>query len=190
MFYLLYQYLIENTSLCLPGIGTLELVEIPAQLDIAEKKIVAPQRIVQLSAGGTNPDNKHSVMRFICRRLHINEEQAWNLFQDFSNSIQSNLAIDGIAHWENLGCFQKDESRNIQFVQTVPWSEYLSPVFAERVIRHDVEHNMTVGNRETTNIAMQQYYNETETLPKDYWWVWAIIIFISSVIAVFIKYYN
>jgi len=49
---------------------------------------------------------------------------------------------------------------------------------------------MTVGDIETTNTAMQEYYDETLVIAKDYWWVWAIVITVASAILIWLKHFR
>ena len=189
MFELLHQYLIENSSLHLPGIGTMEFAEVSARLDVADKKLQASRRELRLNTDGT-ASGKHSLMGFLSRLLQVSEEDAFNVFQQFAETVRSNLASKGILYWDNLGAFQKDESGALHFVQTSDLDEYLPPVAADRVIRQNAEHSMTVGDTETTNTAMQEYYDETVVIAKDYWWVWAIVIVVTSAILIWLKYFS
>jgi hypothetical protein len=189
MFQLLHQYLIENSNLHLPGIGTLEFAEVPARLDVADKQMQAPHRTLRLNSD-SNTLNKHALMGFLSRQLDISEEQSYSVFQQFSASINTSLGTKRILYWDNLGAFQKDETGAVQFVQTSDLNQYMPPVNADRMIRQNAEHTMTVGDTETTNTAMQEYYDEPELAVKDYWLIWAIVIFVVSAGLIWLKYFS
>ncbi|MEO7313124.1 MAG: hypothetical protein ABIX01_22255 [Chitinophagaceae bacterium] len=191
MFALLHQYLIENSKLHLPGIGTLEFAELPGRLEVADKLLMAPKKILRLN-NAMEPGNKHGLMGFLSRTLNISEEHAYSVFQQFMDSVRNTLGTKRILYWDNLGAFQKDETGTIQFVQTSDIDQYTPPVSAERMIRQNAEHSMKVGETETTNTAMQEYYHgdETEPAKKDYWWVWAIVIFACSSVLIWLKHFS
>ncbi|MES2774305.1 MAG: hypothetical protein V4722_08980 [Bacteroidota bacterium] len=190
MFALLHQYLIENSSLHLPGIGVLEFAEVSARLDVADIQIQSPKKVLRLNAEGQKQD-KHGLMGFLSRHLDISEEQSFKVFRQFSESVRSTLGTKRILYWDNLGAFQKDETGVVQFVQTTDIDHYLPPVSAERMIRQRAEHTMTVGDTETTNTAMQEYYDEEPVeIKKDYWWVWAIAIFVVSSGLIWLKHFK
>lgn len=189
MFRLLHQYLIENSILHLPGIGTLEFAELPARLDVADKLLHPPIKTLRLNAESESSD-KHSLMGFISRQLQISEEHAYTVFQQFCESVKTGLSAKRMLYWDHLGAFQKDEGGTVHFVQTNDIEEYLPPVTADRMIRANAEHNMTVGDTETTNTAMLEYYDEPQVTKKDYWWVWVIVIFIVSSGLIYMKHFT
>ena len=190
MFALLHQYLIENSVLQLPRIGTLEFAEVPARLDVADKQLHAPRKTLRLNDNSETPD-KHALMGFLSHHLNISEEQSYTVFQQFTESMRSTLNAKRILYWHNLGAFQKDETGLIRFVQTTDIDEYLPPVSADRMIRQNAEHAMMVGDTETTNTAMQEYYDdEPVEVKRDYWWVWAIIIFVVSCGLIWLKNFS
>ena len=189
MFQLLHQYLIENSNLHLPGIGTLEFADMPARLDVADKQLQAPHKTLRLNSD-INSQNKHALMGFLSRQLDISEEQSYTVFQQFSESINSSLGTKRILYWDNLGAFQKDETGTVQFVQTSDIDQYLPSVSAERMIRQNAQHSMTVGDTETTNTAMQEYYDEPELAVKDNWWLWAVVIFVASAGLIWLKHFS
>jgi len=190
MFSLLHQYLIENGSLHIPGIGTLAFAEVSARLDVADKQLQAPHKTLRLNVA-SDPANKHALMGFLSRHLNISEEQSYTVFRQFTDSIRTSLGTKRILYWYNLGAFQKDESGAVKFVQTTDLDQYLPPVIADRMIRANAEHSMTVGDTETTNTAMQEYYGDEQVeFRKDYWWVWAIVIFVVSAGLIWLKYFS
>ena len=43
------------------------------------------------------------------------------------------------------------------------------------MVHPDSEHAILVGDKESTNTAMTEYYNE-ELAPKDRWWIGALVV--------------
>jgi len=189
MFPLLHQYLLEHSSLHFPGIGTLAFEETPARLDIADQQLYAPKRTLHLHK--EEVATKDSLNAFLASQLDITPAQSWEVFNQFSSTISGSLSTKKQVEWENLGTFHKDADGSIRFIQTPILETYLPPVPAERVIRQNVEHLITVGDTETTNTAMQEYYEDDETPRKrDFWWIWALLILAVSGVLIWLKYFN
>ncbi|MBL0146223.1 MAG: hypothetical protein IPP48_11050 [Chitinophagaceae bacterium] len=59
---------------------------------------------------------------------------------------------------------------------------------AERVIHEAAEHNMLVGDKETTTTQMTEYYADTSVV-KDRWWIWTIILGFGGIAAILFYYF-
>jgi hypothetical protein len=57
----------------------------------------------------------------------------------------------------------------------------MQPVVAERVIHKDAEHAILVGDKETTNVEMTEYYTDETAVAKDKWWIWAIVLGVVAI---------
>lgn len=117
--------------------------------------------------------------------MACSQEQAASAFDTYCGDIKTRLSgsvtsIDGIGNFSvngNGDILFNAENINPLFVQPVP---------AERVIRREASHDMLVGDKQTTNIEMNEYFNE-EKEKKDRWWIWAIILGLIGIITVLIK---
>lgn len=179
MFSILHHYLIEHPFLHLPGIGTMSFADVPAQLNIADKQLMPPQRSLRLDVADDRK-NGQRLMGFICKEMGVSEEEAHDRFRQFCEELRSGLASGKSMVWDDLGAFHKDENGVVRFEQSSDLDRYLLPVTAERIIRQDAVHSMTVGDTETTNTAMQEYYEEKAPEAKDRWWIAAVIILLIS----------
>ena len=186
---LLHEYLVNHSSLHLPGIGNLQFAETTASLDIANKLLTPPLKTLQLDASGKMQD-KHIQLGYMIKKLGVSEEEAYNILRQYSSKLQSTIDVSGDAIFAGIGNFEKTSS-GIIFRQSSLLNQYLLPVSAERVVRADAQHVIQVGDTETTNTAMLEHYeNEKAGGPKDYWWVWALIIAAVSAGLIAWKYYG
>ncbi|MEI9959160.1 MAG: hypothetical protein WDM90_23255 [Ferruginibacter sp.] len=88
---------------------------------------------------------------------------------------------------ESLGSFFVDDSGKINFKQEELPAVFMQPVFAERVIHPDAEHNILVGDKETTNTVMTELLApKSET--KDRWWVWAVVLSVIGLTALVVYF--
>lgn len=188
---LLHQFLIENTYLLLPNIGVLKFSYASAQLDIANKQIVAPKKYILLEKIDTYKDSEGLIISFLSRYLKIEKSKAENAFNQFIGAIQSKLSTDKIYHWQGLGSFIQNNINTISFQQDEILDQYWPSVLAERIARPEVEHSITVGNTETTNIFMKEYLaGQEKNALKDYWWIWALIILVASAVLIYFQFKN
>ena len=190
MFQLLHQYLIEYSRLHMPGIGTLEFAEVPGRLQVIDKILVAPKKVLRLNQDDQQFD-KHTLMTFLSRRLDISEEQAWSVYHQYIESVRTNLATRRILYWLNLGAFQKDESGIVQFIQSTDIDQYLPavPITGDMSIASSAK---TLEKNDFTDSAETSLSNDdiyTETVKRDYWWVMAIIIFTASAALIWFKHF-
>ena len=63
-------------------------------------------------------------------------------------------------------------------------------IAAERIVRSNARHGMLVGDRETTNVEMTEYYTEEIHREKMTWWLYALIIAAIALIIIFFNYYK
>lgn len=159
--------LFQKKSCRLPGIGTLEVVTRPAEYDFSNQRILAPRQTI----------------------VFINAPSSDNTFNEFSaisQLMKQKLKEDGTVNIEGLGSFVKDGA-GLQFVPVEVDADLLQPVSAERVIHKDAEHAILVGDKETTNTVMTEYYTEEVVETTDKWWIWAIVLGVAA--AGIIAYY-
>lgn len=157
MFDIIASSFFQKKSCRLPGIGNLELAYTPAQYDYGNRQIKAPKETILFIA--SSPYDNH-----------------FNEFSAISQLIKDELDRSGVVEITGLGSFTKDASGAVHF-EAFPMNEdFLQPVTAEKVIHKDAEHSILVGDKETTNVEMNEYYNEEVVEAKNKWWVWAIAL--------------
>jgi hypothetical protein len=162
--------LFQNKSCTLPGIGTLCVITGLAENDFINAKIRSPLYTIIFTD-------------------ESNDTTLYNKFSDISESIKNTLHETGDFYLDGIGTFIKGDTENIRFVGIALPRELTQAVTAERVARQNIEHNMLVGDKETTNLVMSNYLIEEEvkTAQKkqkkktDLWWVWAICLGIVAI---------
>ncbi|MBL0358533.1 MAG: hypothetical protein IPP72_17460 [Chitinophagaceae bacterium] len=155
----------QKRSCRLPGIGILELVTIPAEYDFLNRQINAPQqKIIFIPSSSA--------------------DHSFNEFSAISQLLKEGLSRDGRVDITGLGAFAKDSSGPVQFIPADICPDFFQPVAAERVIHKDAEHSILVGDKETTNVEMTEYFTEDTATVKDRWWIWAIVLSAAAVAAI------
>lgn len=157
MDYLIAPTLFQNKTCRLPGIGTLSVITSKAETDFVNSRLLAP--VPSIVFLGTQED-----------------QNVFNEFTALSELIKNELDKKGSVTLKSVGNFIKNEGGIIDFIPQQINKIFTPAVIAERVLRPATEHIKLVGDKETINIEMSEYFVEENTVPKDNWWIWAIIL--------------
>ncbi len=157
MDYLIAPALFQNKFCRLPGIGTLAVITSTAETDFVNSHINAPLPSIIFSASQK-------------------DENIFNEFTALSELIKKDLEQKGSVTLKGVGDFVKNEEGIIGFIPQQLNKRLMPPVAAQRIIRQNVKHTMLVGDKETTNTTMAEYFVEEEQLTTDRWWIWAIVL--------------
>ncbi len=157
MDYLIAPTLFQNKICRLPGIGTLSVIISKAENDVANSRLSAPVPSIFFTASKDN-------------------ENTFNEFTALSELIKKDLDEKGSVTIQSVGNFIKNEVGDIDFIPLEINKMFTPVVIAERVIRNATEHTILVGDKETTNFEMSEYFVEENKEPEDNWWIWAIVL--------------
>lgn len=178
MFALLHQYLINCSHVVLPGIGTLQFADAPAQT-MSNGYILSPKQTIVL-VNNNLQGNDPKLISFIGKQLDMSDNQADSLFILFLQSIKAKIAEHKTVLWENLGTFKKGKDGKIRFIQDEAIENYLPRIDESLISNHNVsQYDLLVVENETNDIDVKGESESTKS-KKSYWWIWAIIIAIIS----------
>ncbi|MBS1513292.1 MAG: hypothetical protein JST86_20820 [Bacteroidetes bacterium] len=183
---LIAAYLFQNKTCPLPGLGTLQLLPGKAEGDFLNSVIMPPAPVIQLDAKETDASN---LLDFIAAKKTQTVMQAIDVLGSFCNTLKAATLSQQSAPLNGIGDFYTDGKGVIQFRAKNIAAAFLQPVRAERVIHPQAEHAILVGDKETTNTVMTEFYGDTP-VQKDRWWVWAIILAAIALILLFIYLLN
>ncbi len=163
MYQIIAPTLFQSKICRLPGIGTLKIKTVPAHTDFVNGQIAAPAESIEF----------------------LPEPFGENIFNEFSaiaELLKKTIDENGTAFLKGIGTFTKMPDDNLEFsgIQIKP--ELAQAMRFERVIRENAEHAMLVGDQQTTNVQMTEYFIEKPT-PKYNWKIVALILGALGVIA-------
>lgn len=184
MHQLIASYLFQHKTCPLPGIGSLSLSTSSAAPDFSNKIINAPT-----SSIGLIPDEADAApfLAYIALQTNSDHYEASSALDHFCDGLKTEVKARSAAKLEGIGDLVVDSNGDISFVAQELPKDFVQPVTAERVMRPQAEHNILVGDKETTNIEMTEYFN-VEKEKKDLWWIWAIILAVAGL--VFVLFYT
>ncbi len=174
-------YLFQHKTCPIPGVGSLVLRNSAAMTDFTNKKITAPGAVIYFEKNEMNADH---LMAYIAAKANSGTYEAGAALDYFCDGIKHEIAKRSFVKLAGIGDLRVDAAGNINFTAEKLSPAFLPPVTAERVVHPEAEHHMLVGDKETTNTQMTEYFNE-EPVKKDRWWIWAIILGTIALVALF-----
>ncbi|HMO61792.1 MAG TPA: hypothetical protein PKC39_12780 [Ferruginibacter sp.] len=166
MFNLIAISFLQKKYCRLPGIGSLTLVAQPAETDFVNSAIKAPTEEIVFKA--ENGDATGSFNEFTA----ISEI----MLRQLNDGLP--VEISGVGTFTQTGGI-------ISFEPVVLSNMYTPAVHAVRVIRKDAEHQMLVGDKETTNTVMAGLLNDKPAAVQR-WWIWALVAALASLTVLFL----
>lgn len=180
----LTSYLFQNKTCPLPGLGTLSLLNFSAKTDFTNKQIAAPKTIISFADTETDATR---LLNYLVAATGADKSEASEALDHFCDDLRNKITRQPDVHVENIGSFFVDDSGKINLKQEELPPVFMQPVYAERVIHPDAEHQILVGDKETTNTVMTELLApKTET--RDRWWVWAVILGVIGLTALVIYF--
>ena len=177
----LYEYLILNKRLSLPGIGTIEMYKNPAQLDFTNKQFLAPYYSFKIESANDKPAKK--LFDWLCSSSGIAEWDAIKAVNDFSFELKKKLSEEGEVKWEKVGVFRRNMNGDIKLDPATVSLQSEQPVIAEKVIRVKAEHTVLVGEQERTAIEMEEYFAQSSP-KRNYAWIIALVLTVLAIMFV------
>ncbi|MBK8608778.1 MAG: hypothetical protein IPL84_02185 [Chitinophagaceae bacterium] len=177
-------YLFQNKSCPLPGLGTLSIQQSGAVVDFSNKMIAAPKTIVHFTEKETDPAG---LLSYLSAKTGGEFDDVVAAVDHFCDNLKNEIDRQQKVILENIGRFSVNGSGKIVFEQEELPPAFLQPVNAERVIHPDAEHQILVGDRETTNTVMTELLAPKEQT-TDRWWIWAIVLGVVALLMLLIYF--
>lgn len=177
-------YLFQNKSCPLPGLGTLSVFITGAKSDFTNKMITPPTPVIQFV---TNETDANGLLDYLSATTGASKYEVTEALDHFCDTIKKELTDHSTVKINYIGTLIVDASGKINFKQEALPATFLQPVFAERVIHPDAEHQILVGDKETTNTVMTDFFSETPEV-KNRWWIWAIILGVIGLLTLIIYF--
>jgi len=171
MFPALYQYLLTNKILPVPGIGTFHLERTPAVSDFPNRCIHAPGYAIVMEQGSQVPDKYF--FRWLATATQCSDREAIFRFNDFSFDLKKQLAAGAIIEWTGVGQLSSGLGGEIKFIPAPVFQE--QPVKAEKVLRQHAAHTIRVGEDERSSAEMTALLTQ-ESPRRNLWWITAAAI--------------
>lgn len=168
----------------MPGLGTLKIQRAGATADFTNKLIAPPTSTITFNDKDTDAT---ALVNYYASVSGSNISDAKNAIEQFSHQIKEKIGAGSTATLDQVGEFSADDLGNTRFKAAPLPPAFLAPVPAERVIHPDAEHQILVGDKETTNTVMSDFFSVTSEA-KDRWWIWAIVLALVALTLLYIYF--
>ncbi len=184
MYNFLYQYLIFNKKLSIPGIGSFIVENKNATLNFVDKIIYPPLPVINYTAEKLPADK--NFFTSLSRQLNVDETSAENKFNEFTSSFTHQISQNGSITLPGIGILTKQFYSTFTFEPQQNIQTLFPEIHAERVVRKNAEHTVLVGESEKTSVQMQEFLQEETPVKK--WWVPAAVLAVIGVAALILYY--
>ncbi|MBB1282887.1 hypothetical protein HRH25_00755 [Flavisolibacter sp. BT320] len=170
----LTNYLLQYRQVSIPSVGTIRLVQQPAQLDVADKIITPPSYTTAFSSDETVSEHQ---LAFLSAALQEEKSNVMERLSLIGERLREKIDGNGF-DWKGIGWIGSSGESGV----IAPGM--LQPVRAERVLRQNAEHNVLVGDQELTSRHLWERKEAGEMMPEKKRSVFMIVGWIMLALAI------
>jgi len=185
---LIRTYLLQKSSVSIPGLGTIYVERSPARSDFINRQVLPPSYHFRFDKYFDAPGK--DFFTFIAARKNIEDYEAIKLYNEWAHSLRNHLSTDQSSTLEGIGVLRRNESGDVIFEPENPTNLLSVPVPAERIVRSNAKHTMLVGDREISNVEMTDYLHDEVHKEKTSWWIYALIISALALTAILFHFFR
>ena len=177
----LYEYLVLNKQLNVPGIGVFFLERKPAETDLTHRQINPPAYTMTLHHSSATPAKKF--FHWLAERLNLYYHEAIVRFNGFAFDLKNRISSGDKIIWDNVGTLSKGMAGEIKFESVLKEYSFDPPVSTTKIIREKAVHSIRVGEMEKSSAEMTEWLHPAEE-GGPVWWapalVAAVLLFIFT----------
>lgn len=173
MINILNSYLAQHKSISIPGLGSLYADTIPVVSDFVNHKLLPPQVRYRFDKYFDAPNKEFFL--YLASKKNIADFEAIKWYNEFAYDLRANIRNNGSCEWPGIGTFRMEPNGEIVFEPAATNYELLPAIVAERVPRAESSHALRVGDKEVTNIEMNELLHGKPRKKRGLLWL-AIII--------------
>ena len=170
-------YLLLYKQVSIPLIGSFKIQQQPAQLDFASRLILPPAAEIIYT---TDDEVNEQQLSYLSNQSKSSQTEVHSQLQILGEQLKSRLAEQAF-EWKGIGYLQQ-QGNEVTFKSA--FQNELAPVAAHKVLRENVSHAVTVGDKE------MQSHEASELLqaapPKSY--LMLIVWLLIALALIFIGY--
>jgi hypothetical protein len=175
MWQVLNAYLFQHRSISIPGLGTIYLETMPANVDVADRTMQPPAYRFRFDKYFDAPDKEF--FAFVAVQHNILDYEAIKWYNEFSFELRNRIRAEEQVSWDGVGVLKKDGSGGVLFEPAPAPLLFLQPVPAMRVSRQDAQHSLVVGDRERTSGEMNEWLQDNARKRRRLsWWIIAVVL--------------
>lgn len=179
---LLFQYLLYQQKLSLPGIGTLYMELLPARLEFVNKKLIAPHYVIRYTMEQEPADQ--NLIDFLVEHTGADEATTQNNFNEWLYQSKQQLDAKGSFSFLPIGTLTKEMANTYSFAPAYNTTDFLPPVAVERISPQGLGHDVRIGDTVHNSIDLQENSDDEIPVPKKYFWLIVTVLSVLSIAAI------
>lgn len=185
---LIRTYLLQKSSVSIPGLGTIYVERSPARSDFINRQLLPPSYHFRFDKYFDAPGKDFFI--FLASRKNIEDYEAIKLYNEWAHSLRNNIGTDQSSALEGIGVLKRDMSGEIVFEPENPPDALSVAVPVQRIVRTNAKHTMLVGDREVSNVEMTDYLHDEVHKEKTSWWIYALIVAAIALTAILFHFFR
>ncbi len=177
---LIVRFLSTHKRVSLKGIGSFSVEQLPARLDFPNRLLHAPEAILHYTS---DAEEDTTFDEWLIQELRLPSDEIKIQRQNFTDEFKRILNYKNEVELQGIGRFVKEENQLVHFTSTFE-TIIGTPVIAEKIIRKNTKHSIRVGEKEKTNIEMEELLLQRHRKPLNIWGLVAIALFVSAFVAI------
>lgn len=177
--------MLRYKRVCIPGIGTFEIVQQSPQLDVADKTILPPVFITRHFSTDDIPEHQFLFLS----ALGFGQENLMQELFSFGERLRKRIQNSPF-YWKGFGTLQYNAT-GFSFLPDEIRLDGLQSVTANKVLRENVQHNMLVGDQEMTSRQVTDVLSQVEY--KRPWFIivgWILLLLAIITVVIFLYLNN
>ena len=182
MYQQLAKYLSQFKQVSVPQVGTFELVQQSALLDVASKLIQPPTYLPQYSDKDLVKEHQ---LNFLALDLNADKDQVREQLENFGRDLRTKIS-QGVFTWKGVGKLESADLKMV-FHPDVLEIKGLQAIPAEKVLRKHAQHTVRRGEQQVISSSFQE--EEKPVLKKKSlvrFIGWAVVILAVAFIAIYL----
>jgi hypothetical protein len=184
-----YQYLLLQKKMCIPGVGIFTLQHQSAAFNYADNVLLPPEETIAYKAETALADKQF--YEFLAHQLQTDEVSAIKQFHDFSYDLKQQIQQNHSVQLDGLGILKKNSLGITEFIPAPPLLVLNEPVSLLTGLQTEPAYQAPqqlspAAMLGITEEDLQPYVEEP--IPKDRWWVWAILMAVAGAFAIWFYY--
>ena len=185
---LIRTYLLQKSSVSIPGLGTIYVERSPARSDFINRQLLPPSYHFRFDKYFDAPSK--DFFTFLASRKNIEDYEAIKLYNEWAHSLRNIIGTDQSSTLEGIGVLKRDMSGEVVFEPENPPDTFSIAVPVQRIVRTNTKHTMLVGDREVSNVEMTDYLHDEVHKEKTSWWIYALIIAAVALTAILFHFFR
>lgn len=181
---LLTKYLLRYKRVCIPHVGTFEIEQQPAQLNVADKEFQPPVFTTRFIQSDSVPDHQFHFFATV----HGGKEQVQKELVAFGETLLKKTRNSGF-HWKGFGNLQYRSNGFVFHPEEIRLSS-LQAIPSQKVLRENVQHQVLVGDQQMTSQQVTDVLNRVEYKRPAFMivgWVIFIVALLAAIIILYLK---